>query len=120
MATATKAAISFQSNGSNSSGNVTTGASVNLTTALEAGVVGIITNGGTGPSVGCDFIVEVSNDNNNWFELARATAGTTNSASYHFPVHIPGWVMYARTKFTGNTGQSVIVVAQGSRVTAMG
>lgn len=120
MATATKAAVTFQSSGSNTSGSTTTGSSVDLTTALEAGVTGVITNGGTGPTVGCDFIVEVSNDNSTWTEFARATAPIANSTTYTFPVHLPGWVMYARTKFTGNTGQTVTVAAHGSRVSSMG
>ncbi len=120
MATATKTAITFQSSGTNTSGSTTTGSSVDLTTVLEAGVTGVVTNGGTGPTVGCDFIVEVSNDNSTWTEFARATTGVTNSAVYTFPVHLPCWVMYARTKFVGNTGQSVTVAAHGSKVSSMG
>lgn len=120
MATATKAAITFQSSGTNTSGNTTTGASVDLTTALEAGVVGVITNGGTSPTNSCNFIVEISNDNSTWTEYCRAAAPVNSSTTYTFPVQLPGWVMYARTKFTGNTGQSVTVAAHGSKVSALG
>lgn len=120
MATATKSAVTFQASATNTAGGTTTGSSVDLTTALEAFLTGIITNGGTGPTVGCDFIVEVSNDNSTWSEYVRVTAPTTSSTTYYFPVQLPDAVMYARSKFTGNTAQSVTVEARGHKISSIG
>lgn len=117
----TKTAITFQSSTSNSAGGTTTGSTVNLTDSYGAYIAAKITNGGTGPTVGCDFVVEVSDDNfstdtKEWF---RATGGVANSGVYYFACEIPASVMYARTKFTGNTGQAVTVESYGAELTTI-
>jgi hypothetical protein len=120
MATATKSAVTFQASATNAAAATTTGSAVDLTTALGALITAEITNGATGPTIACDFVVEVSNDNSDWMEYTRATAGTANNGVYTFSVELPPTVMYARVKFTGNTGQSVTVEADGHKWSSLG
>lgn len=119
MATATKTARTFQSSATNAASATTTGSSVNLTTALGCAITGKITNGATGPTVPADFIVEISNDNSAWKTYSKQTAGTVNNAVYEFAVDLPAPVLYARTKFTGNTVQDVTVEAFGHELTSI-
>lgn len=119
MVDATKAAVSFQSSTTNSASGTTTGSSVDLTAALGCLITAEITNGGTGPTVGCDFVVQVSNDNSDWMEFCRMTAGVTSSTTYTFQVELPISAMHARTVFTGNTGQDVTVKADGHKISAV-
>jgi len=118
---ATKTAKTFQSSTTNTAGSTTTGSTVSLTTSYGCLMTAIITNGGTGPTVACDFIVEVSNDNfsTDTKEIFRATASVTNSAVHYFAFELPSSVMYARTKFSGNTGQSVTVACTGEELTTI-
>lgn len=120
MALATKTARTFQSSASNGAGATTTGSAVTLTTALGCLITAKITNGATGPTVGCDFVVEVSNDNSAWKTYSRQTVGVANNAVAEFTVDLPPATMYARSKFTGNTGQSVTVEAFGHELTSIG
>jgi hypothetical protein len=114
-----KATQSFQASATNTAGSTTTGTGADLTAAYETVMVGKITNGATGPTVACDFIVDVSNDNSDWMEFARFTAGVANNGVYYFPCYIPPGVMYARSRFTGNTGQSVTVECDGHKLTGI-
>lgn len=120
MATATKAAVTFQASASNTAGSTLTGSAIDLTTALGCVVMGKITNGGTGPTIGCDFVVQVSEDNSTFREFARATAPVTNSAVTEFAVRLPKEIMYAKTVFTGNTGQTVTCESYGQKVSSIG
>lgn len=116
---ATKSATTIQTSATNTAGSTATSSAVSLTTAYGMLITGLITNGATGPTVPCDFVVEVSNDNTNWRTYARYSAGVTNSAAYPFAVEVPPSAMYARTVFTGNTGQSVTVEALGHILTGI-
>ena len=107
----TKTAQSVQASATNTAGSTTTSGA--FTTYYGVSGVGVITNGGTGPTVACDFIIEVSNDGATWFEWSRQTAGTTSSTTYRFPFALgigagADFQSY-RVKFTGNTAQSVTV-----------
>ncbi len=119
----TKSGQAVQASASNTASSTTTGSSF----AINYGVsgVGMITNGGTGPGVGCDFVIEVSNDGGStWFEWSRQTAGVTNSGVYLFPftMGVAGnggdWDHY-RSKFTGNTAQTVTVQCDAETTTAL-
>jgi hypothetical protein len=116
---ATKSAQTIQTGASNTAGSTTTASAVDLTTDYGMLITAKITNGGTGPTVACDFVVEVSNDNSAWKTYARYSAGTTSSAVYEFAVDLPQSTMYARTVFTGNTGQTVTVEAFGHILTGI-
>lgn len=117
----TKTAKTFQSSATNTAGSTTTGSTVSLTTSYGCLMTATITNGGTGPTVACDFIVEVSNDNfsADTKEVFRATASVANSAVSSFAFELPAAVMYARSKFTGNTAQSVTVACTGEELTTI-
>lgn len=120
MALATKTALTWTSSTSNSAGGTTTSGAQDLSSAVGgAYVIGKITNGGTGPTVACDFVVELSNDNSTWYEFSRMTAGTTASTSYQFYVDIPLSAMYVRTTFTGNTAQAVTVESKGAKYSSI-
>ncbi len=96
--------------------------------AIGYGVSGIasITNGGTGPTIGCSFNLQVANDGGagTWFTISSQTAGTTAAGVYTFPFSIGvggangDWGHY-RTQFTGNTGQAVTVQADAESTTAL-
>jgi hypothetical protein len=119
----TRATQTVQASTSNAAGATTTSSAF----AVGYGVSGVamITNGGTGPTVGCDFILEVSNDSGTtWFEWSRQTAGVANSTAYRFPFALGvggagGDFGHYRTRFTGNTGQAVTVRCDAHSVTAL-
>lgn len=112
-----------QVSATNTAGSTTTGSAF----AINYGVSGVaqIVNGGTGPTVGCDFILEVSNDGGGtWFEWSRQTAGTTASTTYRFSFALGvagagGDFGHYRTKFSGNTAQSVTVEADAETTTSL-
>lgn len=102
-----------QASATNTATSTTTGSWINLTAKYEARLSGLITNGGTGPTVPCTMFVDLSPDNGTTIYSGAGgqfTAGVTASTSYYgaFP-DFAGW--YVRTRFTGNTGQSVTVQA---------
>lgn len=110
----TKTTQSPQASASNAAAATTTSSAF----AISYGVSGVakVTNGGAGPTIGCDFVIEVSNDGGTtWFEWSRQTAGVTNSAVYLFPfalgIGTGGDFGHYRAKFTGNTAQAVTVQA---------
>jgi hypothetical protein len=110
-ASATKTARTLQASTSNAAGATTTGTALDLTTKYGGLAQLTITNGATGPTVGCDAILEASVDNSTWYELGRATHGTSNNLAATYNFDVPPAVMHLRSKFTGNTGQAVTVVA---------
>jgi hypothetical protein len=119
--TATKTARTLVAAGtSNAAGGTTNGATWNLTTAFGGILTALLTNGATGPTVGGDFVVQVSTDGAAWKEFSRQTAPTGNNAATPFVVEIPPGVMYARPVFTGNTAQAVTVEAFGHELTSIG
>jgi len=117
----TKTAQSVQASATNTAGSTTTSGA--FTTYYGVSGVAIITNGGTGPTVACDFVIEASNDGSTWFEWSRQTAGTTASATYRFPFALgigAGADFQAyRVKFTGNTAQSVTVQADAQTTASL-
>jgi hypothetical protein len=120
VATAVKTARTLQASASNGAGSTTTGSAVNLTTALGMTVTAKVTNGGTGPTVGCTFSLEISNDNSAWKTYVSALAPTTNSAVTEWAYTLGPEIMYVRSKFSGNTGQAVTVEAFGHELTSIG
>ena len=102
-----------QASASNTAGNTTTSAWFDLRAKYEARLGGRILNGGTGPTLPCSMIVDLSPDNGTTIYIGAGgqfTAGVTASTEYDgaFP-DFAGW--YIRVRFTGNTGQSVTVQA---------
>lgn len=87
------------------------GTAVDLTTKYGALITGLMTNGGTGPTVALNAYVEVSGDNTNWKQFYVVSGGTVASAVTPFSCRIPSPVMYARVRFADNTGQNVTAEA---------
>ena len=114
-----KAARTLQASASNASAATATGTAVNLNAALGGVAGGKITNGATGPTIPAQFVLEVSHDGTNWYELARFTAGVANSAIYSFAQDVPPGVMQVRSVFTGNTAQAVTVEAYFQELTSI-
>lgn len=118
----TKSYTAMQASASNTAGSTTTPTAVLINYGIS--IIAKITNGGTGPTIGCDAVLEVSDDNSTFFELDRRTAGTTASATYLFIFNLGiggagGDWKYVRIKFTGNTGQTVTVQADCESTTAL-
>jgi hypothetical protein len=119
----TKSIQTAQASASNGAGSTTTSAAF----ATNYGVSGVamVTNGGTGPTVACDFVIEVSNDGGSsaWFEWSRQTASATASAVTRFPFQLGigtgADFGHYRTKFTANTAQAVTVQADAETTTAL-
>ena len=118
--TATKNARTLQGSATNGAGATTTGSAVDLTTALGLVIEGRVTNGGTGPTKPCAFVVEISRDGSDWHEFSRQAADDAANAVSAFVVELPAAVMHARTVFEGNTGQAVTVEAYGHELTSIG
>lgn len=119
MAAPSKNARTLQSSATNTAGGTTTGTALDLTTRFGGLATLVITNGGTGPTVACDAVLETSRNNSNWYEFSRQTAPTTASAVAVFNVEVPDAVMYLRSVFVGNTGQSVTVEAYYQEMTSV-
>lgn len=122
MATLVKNERTVTASTSNGAGSTTTGSTVNLTTAL-GGVMGFkMTNGGTGPTIPCSATLQYSSDNfsSHIYDVAQVTGGTANNGVYQGAWTIPPGVMYARVKFSGNTGQAVTVESYFSEATSIG
>lgn len=114
-----KTARTLQGSASNAAGGTTTGTAVNLTTALGMLVTVKMTNGGTGPTVGCTCRIEVSNDNTNWKTYQSVTHDIVANGVNEWMFNLPPPTMYARSVFTGNTGQAVTVEAFGHELTTI-
>ncbi len=119
----TRSAQTVQASASNAAAATTNSSAF----AIGYGVSGIatITNGGTGPTIGCTFNLQVSNDGGStWFTIASQTAGVTNGAVYTFPFTLGvggaggDWGHY-RSQFTGNTAQTVTVQCDAESTTAL-
>lgn len=119
MSAPAKNARTLQSSATNTAGGTTTGTALDLTTRFGGLATLVITNGGTGPTVACDAVLETSRNNSNWYEFSRQTAPTTASAVAVFNVVVPDAVMYLRSVFVGNTGQSVTVEAYYQEMTSV-
>ncbi len=119
----TKTAQTVQASATNTAGSTTTSSAF----AIGYGISGLamVTNGATGPTVACDFVIDVSNDGGTtWFEWSRQTSGLGNNivTRFAFSLALAGsggdWTHY-RVRFVGNTAQSVTVQCDASTTTAL-
>jgi len=115
----TKTARTLQALATNAAGATTTGEALDLTTALGLSGTARITNGSTAPTVAGAFSVEVSNDGATWRPWFTAKAGLTASTNYDFPFSLPPEILYARSVFSGNTGQGVTVECLSHELTSV-
>lgn len=116
---ATKTSRTLLASTSNTAGSTTNGTEWNASTAYGGVLFAKITNGGTGPTVGCDFVVYLGESTGTKREYSRQTAPTTNSAVTEFEVDIPPGAMFVNVTFTGNTAQAVTVESYAQELTTV-
>lgn len=103
--------VSSQTSSAGSAQDAVNSGDIDVSTKYEAGLSGKVTNGGTGPTLGCVVNIYISRDTTNYTLFQTFTAGLTASAVYPFAVSLPDWALHAKIGFGGNTGQAVTVVA---------
>jgi hypothetical protein len=98
--------------------------SLALTISYGCSILAKVTNGATGPGVGCDVIQQVRESGGTWKEYSRATAGTANNGVYlfRFDLGVGGnggdWYE-TRLEFTGNVLQAVTIEANAEATTIL-
>lgn len=115
----TKTSRTILASVSNAAGATTNGTELDLSTKYGALVCGKITNGGTGPTIGCDMVVYVGESTGTKREFSRQTGSVTNSAVTEFVVEIPPSAMFINVTFSGNTGQACTVEAYAQELTTV-
>lgn len=110
--------VSSQSSSAGSAVNAITG-TLDLSTSYGGVINARVTNGGTGPTVGCTVEVDISDDNSTWRPMYQVVAPKTNSGVYDYIFRLGIEIGYARIGFGGNTVQAVTVEARGNKVTAI-
>lgn len=116
---ATKTSVTVLASTSNTAGSSTNGTQWNTSTDYGGILFAKITNGATGPTVGCDFVVYLGESTGTKREFSRQTAPTTNSAVTEFCVEIPPSAMFVNVTFTGNTAQAVTVECYAQELTTV-
>ena len=118
MAVPTKSSVQVQASASNAAGATATSAGQDVTAAFGALVLARIQNGATPPTTPCNFRVEYSRDNTDYYNPGVEYQGPDGaSETLEFSVRIPPEARFYRTVFTGNTGQAVTVEAEASAIT---
>lgn len=120
MAIAEKTLHVLQASTTNTAGSTLTGNTVDVRQGFGVLVIGKITNGSVSPTDGCEFHVEISGDGVNWEAYSSQLADITANETFSFVVRIPATVMYVRSKFKGNTDESVVVEAEGYELSRIG
>jgi hypothetical protein len=118
----TKTRTTVQASASNTAGSTTTSAWLDVSGDYDAEVVGKITNGATGPTLACSVYLETIDAAETSGAEVRVDAATGmlgNSVVTSFRLSVPRGALKIRTVFTGNTGQTVTIVAFAERVTAI-
>lgn len=78
------------------------------------------TNGATGPTVAAQSQVWGSPDNSNWYKIGGALITQLgNSVITSWSIPIPIGAKYAKVVSGSNTGQDVVIRAEGVEVTAI-
>ena len=116
----TKTPRTIQASTSVGAGSTQNGTEVDLSTAAGLLITARVTNGATGPTVGCTVLVEVrESGSGNWRTYAQATAPVTANAVTDFAWDVPPAGIRYRVTFTGHTGQAVTVEAIGHELTTL-
>lgn len=116
---ASKTSRTILASTSNAAAGTTNGTELDLSTKYGALVCAKLTNGATGPTVGCDFVVYVGESTGTKREFSRQTAPTGNNAVTEFVVEVPPSAMFVNVTFTGNTGQAVTVECYAQELTSI-
>ena len=116
---ATKTSRTILASTSNTAGSSTNGTELDISTKYGALVFCKITNGATGPTVGCDFVVYLGEASGTKREFSRQTAGVANNGVTEFCVQVPPPGMFINVTFTGNTAQAVTVECYAQELTTI-
>jgi Flp pilus assembly protein CpaB len=116
---ATHATGSLQSSTSCGIGATITSTTLDNSTAYGALITAKITNGATGPTVGCTATVNISPDGTTWYYYASQTGSLLALAVVAMAFEVPMHAVKAQVVFTGNTGQAVTVEAQYEQTTGI-
>lgn len=127
--TPTKTARSIIAAGTSNAAAGTTRGTLDLRTTFGGLLTLKITNGATGPTVGCTANILVAHNAGatpaaagagaDWKTLTSVTHIVTANAVGEWAVELSQSVMHVEVEFTGNTGQAVTVEAQFSEVTSI-
>ena len=127
--TLTKAVRTLVAAGTSNAAGSTTRGTADLRTVHGGLLTMKVTNGGTGPTIGCSVRVLVAHATGatptaasagaDWKTLWSFTALTGNGAVTEQSVEIGPGVMHLEVEFTGNTGQAVTVEALLSEVSSV-
>lgn len=108
-------AYTFQASATNTAGSTTTGSLQDISLTYQTTVTAKVTNGGTGPTVGCSVTFRWRfTSGGTEYTLVVGPASTSNSAVNEFTFTFPPGATNGGVTFSGNTGQSVTVEAYGS------
>jgi hypothetical protein len=120
MALSKTANTSLVASVANTAGSTTNSSNLSLTGNYATAIYFSMVNGGTGPTIPCAAVLQVSYDGGTtYIEYQRLTAGTVASTTYSGMFVVPLAVCNVRLQFTGNTGQSVTVAAWYDKVTSL-
>lgn len=111
--------VASASSAAGSAADAVNSGDIDLTGAYEAVISGKVTNGATGPTIGCTVNVYISRDTTNYMLFQTIVTGVTNSAVYPFAFILPDSALHAKIGFGGNTAQAVTVVADSQTITAI-
>ena len=92
---------------------------------VDGGIISFrVTNGPSGPTIGCSIILSVAYEDGptpvagavgaTWKQYAVYTCSTANNAEHHFGMEIPRGSQHLQIEFSGHTVQAVTVEAQAS------
>lgn len=121
MATVNSTARELQSSATQTAGGGdTTGSEQTVGTTFGGTATITITNGATGPTIGCTVKLQVREDSTGtWRNFFEKTAGVVNSGVYTWNPTIPPGFYGIRTVFGGNTGQNVTIECQFNEITSI-
>ncbi|MCK5611826.1 hypothetical protein KAR91_58695 [Candidatus Pacearchaeota archaeon] len=79
-----------------------------------------ITNGGTGPTIAAQVLVQTSPDNSNWYNLTGPIESLLgNSIVSMWTIPIAAAAQHIKVISGSNTGQDVVIRVEGSEITAL-
>ena len=118
MATATKTERAVVTSQACAAGATITG-TLALTTALGGQGVARVTNGGTGPTIGCTVYVYQTMNSVDYL-VSQQQVGVAAGTTYDVPFSVPVGLRALKVVFTGNTVQAVTVSCYFDELTSIG
>lgn len=117
MAAPTKTGLVVQASTSVAAGGTQDSAARSVSGKFGALVSMKVTNGATGPTVGCNAIIQVRHSaTGDWYIFRSFRAKNADNAVSEFTRRVPPETYEYRTRFTEHTGQAVTVVAEATEL----